>query len=464
MQDEVAAMRPNQSLPFSRGSSIAGFSKILGTIQVGTWIKRGLLSIALLMTFRIFQFFPGMQYVQEAWFGFCWLIFLLAYFPWKLSTGLRFSTFEVYVLILMFAGIVLPSWGAWREFRQPVAYGMLAERSVGLLGMWLLMLNALRRRLIALRDIEVALLVLTWGTFALFCLMRLALSPARFASYGPGFIADSGDGIVIFKLPPYFILYGVIYYALRGFRTRRMRYQVAAAILFLFGAMGLTERWLTVSMGLTLLIFLFRWRRVGEFVTSLAVFACLALLGLAATMVVHPQFLTNSAARFTEAFLVVSTGTAGTDNSANARMFESVLVFPYIQKHPLLGNGVLSNQWQGGGQQMLGAYFYGTDIGLVGIAFSYGLFGILLFSWQYRFALRSASALPPHIHNSLRDATLGFLLFTALNSLTTGLFVWYAEITLFFVALLVAMKAEAQSLLSAEARLLPAIAKGAGAG
>jgi len=71
-------------------------------------------------------------------------------------------------------------------------------------------------------------------------------------------------------------------------------------------------------------------------------------------------------------------------------------------------------------------------------------------------------ALPPDAHTPLRDATLGFLLFTALNSLTTGLFVWYAEITLFFVALLVAMKAEARSLPSTNSRLQSAIAEGAG--
>jgi hypothetical protein len=462
MQDEFAAIRPYQMHPVSKSPFIAGSSKILRTTRVNTWIRQSVLSIALLMSFRILQFFPGMQYVQEAWFAFCWLIFFLAYFPWKLSTGLRFSTFEIYVLVLMLAGIVLPAWGAWREFGQPMIFGMLAERGVGLLGMWLLLLNALRRRLITLTDIEAALLVLAWGTFGLYFLMRLALSPARFASYGPGFIADSGDGTPIFKLPAYFILYGVVYYALRGFRTRRLRYYGAAAILFLFGAVGLTERWLTVSMGLTLLFFLFRWRRVGEFVTSLFVFVSLAGLGLAAIMVVRPQLVTSTGAKFTDAFTVVSTGTTGTDSSANARLLESVLVLPYIQKHPLLGNGVLSNQWQGGGQQMLGAYFYGTDIGLVGIAFSYGLFGVILFSFQYRFALRSAAALPPDAHTPLRDATLGFLLFTALNSLTTGLFVWYAEITLFFVALLVAMKAEARSLPSTNSRLQSAIAEGAG--
>jgi hypothetical protein len=460
MQDEFAAMRPHEFLPVP-GNHLSS-AKILGAPHVRAWIRRGLLAIVLLMSFRILQFFPGMQYVQELWFAFCWLIFVLTYFPWKISTGLRFSTFEVYLLVLMVAGILFPAWGASREFGQPLIYGMLAERGVGTFGMWLLLLNALRRRLITLADIEAALLVLAWGTFAIYCLMRLALSPANFSSYGPGFIADSGDGTLIFKLPPYFILYGVVYYALRGFRTRRLKYHALAAVLFLFGAVGLTERWLTVSMGLTVIIFLFRWRRIGQLVTSLSIFILLTALGLFAAMVVRPQIVTSTAGKFGDAFSVISTGTAGTDNSANARLFESVRVLPYIRKHPLLGNGVLSNQWQGGGQQVLGGYFYGTDIGLVGITFSYGLFGLILFAWQYRFALRSASWLSSDAHSPLRDATIGFLLFTALNSLTTGLFLWYAEITLFFVTLLIAMKAEAQSLPSTKSRPQPAIAEGTG--
>jgi Ni,Fe-hydrogenase I cytochrome b subunit len=67
-----------------------------------------------------------------------------------------------------------------------------------------------------------------------------------------------------------------------------------------------------------------------------------------------------------------------------------------------------------------------------------------MFAWQYRFALSSASKLKTILHNPLLDATKGFLLFTALISVTTGFCAWSAEVTLFFVALLTAMVQEMQ--------------------
>lgn len=425
--------------PDSTTLSLFGSSgNVFGAIRVRTWLLRGSLVLTLLMCFRTLQFFPAMQYVQEGWFGLCWLIFALAWFPWKLSRGLKFSAFEIYVLALILGSVLYPAWRASVVFGQPLPYGMLANRGAGILGVWLLLYSALRQRLIRLADIEAALLILVWGTFVVYSLMRLTLNPANFASYGFGFVTFN-DGVPIFKFPVYFILYGVFYYALRGFRTRRTKDHFLAAVLFLIGALGLTERWLTVSMGLTLLFFLFRWRTIRQFTVAVAKLAVVAAVGLAAALLINPQFVSGRAAKFSDAFSAVATGSPGEDSSANARLLSSALVLPYIQKHPLLGSGLLSHQWGGGSQHIFGEYFYETDIGVVGVVYAFGLIGLLLFLWQYRFAARAAKRVPRELQGPLCDATHGFLLFTALFSLTTGICVWYPEIPLLFVTLLAAM-------------------------
>lgn len=413
---------------------------LLAATPVRVVVTRGILALILLLAFRTIQAFPGMTFIQEGWFGLIWLIFALAWFPWKLASGFRVSTFEIYALLVLATGVLMGAWGAWRVFGQPWTYGVAAERSLGSIGIWLLLLQALRRGLIRLADLNAALLLLAWSTFILYSAMRLLLNPARFAAYGVGFVTFSIDGIASFKLPVYFIMFGVVYYAFRGIRSGRNRDYVLAAVLFLIGAQGLTERWLTISMAFTVLFFLFRWRSLRQFLSALTKLAIVAGAGLGVALLINPQFVSRSATKFSDAFSVVTTGSEGADSSANARLLETVMVLPYIERHPLLGNGVLSHQWQGGSHEMLGEMFYEADIGVVGIIYSYGIIGMLIFTWQYWFALRSAGRIGREISDPFIDATKGFVLFTAVYSVTTGIFVWDLPITFFFVVVLVAIE------------------------
>ena len=424
-----------------RGKGIA-----LYRIPILSWLFRGLLALILLMSFRTFQGFPGMRYLQEVWFVLCWLAFAFFFLPWKAKLGLRFSAFESYILLLMFASTFVSSWCAWREFGQPISYGILIGRGAGAFVVGLLCINVLRRRIVRLADIEAALLFLAWSTFALYSTMRLTLNPANFISYGVAFVAG-GDSVAkaTFKLPPYLIIFGAIYYALHGIRTRRIGFYFAAGILFLFGADGLTERALTLSFAMTLLFFLFCWRRTGDFIIAAGKFLCVATLATVVAWIVSPNSISARASKFSDAFTVVLTGSNVEDSSANTRLIESVMALPYIQKHPMLGNGAICHQWNGGAQGTVGDYFYETDLGVIGVVFSYGAIGFLIYALQYPFALRSSIRVRAVQHSPMLDATKGFVLFTALFSLTTGFFVWNAEITLFFVALLIGIARQMES-------------------
>jgi hypothetical protein len=44
-------------------------NRIISGIKLERLFRRALLALALLMTFRTFQFFPGMAPVQEVWFA-----------------------------------------------------------------------------------------------------------------------------------------------------------------------------------------------------------------------------------------------------------------------------------------------------------------------------------------------------------------------------------------------------------
>jgi hypothetical protein len=395
-----------------------------------------LLVLALFMNFRIFQFFPGAMPAQEAWFLFCFLACAVLYPFWKLRGGLKFTHFELYLLAAIAVACALPALSALSAFGQPLLYGLLAQRSVALVAGLLLLLHAIRSRSILVADLERALLTAAWASFWLFSAMQLLLDPARFSAYQDSFVLLA-SGIYTFRLPSDFLLFGVIYYTLRGFRTRSRRDYVLALVLFvsIVGING-SSRMLTLSLLSTCLIFLYRWRTPARFFLSAMQFSLVLLLLLGVVSLANPQFIAQRGASFSSAFEVALGGSQTEDRSANMRLFDVLAALPNIQKHPAFGNGALSHQWQGGVESYLGDNFHDSDIGVLGIVFTYGVFGLLFFAYQYRYALRAARALGAAHVSPLADAAKGFLVFSAIDSLTTGAFVFNLPVTLFFILVL----------------------------
>ncbi len=393
------------------------------------------------MTFRTFQYFPGMPNVQEAWFVLCFLVAVTIYPFWKLARGLKFCSFELYVLMIMMVALLLPAWGAKREFGQPLLYGVLAQRGIVLVVIPLMLVHALRHRFLRPADLEKALLIAAWGTFFLYTAMRLTLNPAHFVSNQRGFIVGI-DGKYVFNLPGWFIVFGIFYYALLGLRTRRAKYYIAAAILFTGEFSDISGRALMISIVLTLLFFLYRWRPHLQFLLTLARASCLIAVLLGFMYLINPATLSSRFTKFGDAFSVAFTGTPSEDSSATARALETVIAFPLILEHPLLGNGAVSNQWEGGNEGALGTYFYPGDIGIIGIFFAVGVIGFLVFAYQFRFAVRAVHVLPEEARGPLSDAAAAFVLSNALNSVTNGVFLFDPQITLVFIAILVGLSAQ----------------------
>lgn len=423
---------------------VGGLRFLTEKFEAGSLVRRGLLAITLLMTFRVFQLFPHMEYVQEFWYGLCFLALAILYPVWKTATGLRFSTFELYALALILIDLLLPAWSARREFGQPLVYGMLTQRAAGMFVVPLLLLNAMRSHRVSARDVEAALVACVWGTFSIFLSMRLFLNPANFTSYGVGF-AQYINGKAVFSLSLLngsFLLFGIIYYTLKGLRRRQAKYYIAAAILFTSVFSETTGRGAIVSLTVTLLYFLYRWRPLKQFLATGVKFAAVATIFLGLFYAASPAAFSTRLAGFGDAFMVTFTGTQVEDPSANGRLLETLAVLPLIQEHPLLGNGAISAQWEGGAKNALDVDFFGGDIGIIGVVFTVGVLGLLVFAYQFRFALRANRRLPASAHSSLSDAAAGFVLFVALDSLMTGLCMSDAEITLFFIALLMGLAYE----------------------
>jgi hypothetical protein len=398
-------------------------------------VKRVYLLVLLLpLVFHTFMYFPGFSPIQEGWNLLC-LLYLVFVYPWgSAKPGKSITTFDLYMIALIVVDPVVSAVNAWREFGQPIIYGLLAERRIALIACVLFIARALRMRSITLREVERALLILAWGTMILFRIMRTVIDPSNYVDYY-GFALPVMDGFDL-SLPVEFALFGVLYYAFRGFRTGRARDYMLALLLLGGSLSGFGWRQQVLTLLLTFFFFVCRWtnwRRLLVLLPQMLLGLALLVGLLFATM---PKTMTEQFGRLQDAFTVVLTGESVEDSAANERIEETLFALEGIAKHPIIGNGILSNQWQGGVPFRQGKYFPWMDVGTIGVLYILGIFGVILYASQYWFVLGAVKKLPPGVHTPLMDATKGFVFYSAVISLTGAFCVAGAVISLFFIALL----------------------------
>lgn len=398
------------------------------------WGRIAILAFLLPMMAQTFQYFPIIGKAQEGWYAICFIYLVLPYVIGKAGEGWNLSSFDLYMIILMVITPILSGYSALQEFNQPVFYGALAARNIISISAVLAIENALRYKYITLRELEKALLLLAWTTWFLYICIRLILAPSAFQDIA-GFVTGSGD-TASFSLQAYFIIFGVLYYAFKGLRTGRLSNYVLA-ILLLAGAIGKTGgRSIIVAVLFTFFFFMARWLRISRLLILLPVIIISIGLLIGALYLVVPKAVADRFSKLTQAITVVLTGQQVEDVSANARNAEGLYAFAGAARHPWVGNGNLSNQFQTGRKSIMGLYFFPADVGIIGIVYVYGFAGLILFSIQYWFALRSLKGLPKDAYTPLMDAAKGSLLYCLLISLANGAIVFDAGVTLFYVVVL----------------------------
>ena len=406
-----------------------------------TW-RRVVLTLVLTMNLRIFQFFPGGRPLEEMWFVLCLLTLGLLYPLFKANADWKFSWLELYLLGIVGVLVLMPALSSYSVFGQPLIYGVLARRSTVLITTWLLLIHAWRYRWIDAEDVEAALIFLVWFVFAIYTGMRILFDPNAYPGAPTGFILGFGTNTQAFSVPGYLFPFGTIYYALRGLRERRIKFYLYAVAIFIDGA-GASWRFLLVSVVVTLLFFLFRWRRIDEVLFTLVRLAVVVLVVGTLIQVTKPDLLSDTVGHFVAAVQVAVGGNKQeVDPSSDARVEEVNIALPYVREHPVFGVGELSGQWLSGPSEVLGGYFHDSDIGLLGTIFTYGVVGLILSSFQFVFTIRAARALPRQSHTALFDAAKGYVLFSALFSISTSFFVVAVETSTFFVVLSVLLSGD----------------------
>jgi hypothetical protein len=114
----------------------------------------------------------------------------------------------------------------------------------------------------------------------------------------------------------------------------------------------------------------------------------------------------------------------------------------------------LSNYWNGGLAQKFG-YLHPSDLGLIGVVFNFGIFGLALFARQYLLYWRLINNIKIRlIDNSSAPffyAALANLTLLITGSLVNGIFVLAPEHVIFFFVIVVCHYPESGGMLSRSA-------------
>lgn len=123
----------------------------------------------------------------------------------------------------------------------------------------------------------------------------------------------------------------------------------------------------------------------------------------------------NTINRFSQSFMIFSDDSKITDTSTQARILEAVIALEHFNKSPYFGNGLYRESEK---EAIFGDdYFYLSDIGLFGVLYTFGILGLLVIIFQYKFLYKSMDYINLNIWSGVGVLSMLYLL---LNTLLTG--------------------------------------------
>ena len=396
--------------------------------------RTGMLCLFLLLSFSTFRFIPVLKIAYLPWIGIVFLFLILIYPVAIGRRNNRITKLELYSLLMMLYIPLTSAHMSNSEFGQPWFYGIGTMVPTLLIGNIMILFYLYRRNFFSLADIERALLWLSWLNLSFVILVPIIVDANQF-DLVDGFIIGM-DGVRKISISNDFLCIGFYYYVFAGNWEKNNKYSLIASLFFIAlllsgGRAGL------IALISSYLFFMFRWGSPLKIVKLILTLGIIFILSYSALSVIFPDEVNDRQNKFNDSFTVLFKQEEVGDVSANARVFETEIAFPYIEKHPLMGNGGVSNQWNGGTEALHGV-FHPSDIGIVGILYLHGILGLLLFSIQYYFAIQYTLRLPKNggQHGRLVNALKGYLLYVALTSITTGKSVFFMEQNLLLIAII----------------------------
>ena len=340
-------------------------------------------------TFRIFATLP-LEAIHQSLSTFA-NVLLSAYY--LLSIFLNIRKHRITRLdVLMWVFIIVNFLAAFKGhevFGQPYYYGIMAQRSVLLSLSGILLISLLNKGWVTIKQVERSFLYISLGLLVIFYFFFLFVNPVKFTD--AEFVAYSPIRGYRYRFQFALVIMLLFYSLFKISHEQKNRFILVALLIVFYLIYFLQSRTTLVVLAITVLIYFMRNFTLKEKIRNTLIYGSLAMIGIILLFTLGYTSLFDKYHLLYQNVFNVFLGESPDEASSAVRFMEFNTALDYIQKNPLLGNGFISNQWNGGWHDILG-YFYPVDIGILGNVFVFGIIGTIMIYLPYYFSLSMSRA------------------------------------------------------------------------
>jgi len=395
------------------------------------------LALIVALTFRTFWasvMYPVELVLEAILEGAIFLYILYRLVCRIIEKNYTFNGIEIYLGILFFFPLI-PAFAAWREFDQPIFYGVATYRDFYLLFGGLIVYNLVREGYVSIKTVEHSFvtLALIYMFFSYF--LTIFIDPVQFQDTAISGANPEKGGEVYYRLNMSLFFFGSIYFTVKSFYQKNL-IDLGIAALFIFYVVFIRlDRTSIAALGLGLILF---------FITALPLKTQVmtivrAIIPVTVVALIIAIFKVEIYEKYYRMFLdvFVTAGKAGSGSlEDNIRLMEVDIALKGFLDNPIFGNGKLSTYFVPDGYNHFYGFFYTSDVGVLGYLFSSGIVGLLIIFFQFVLAIKYISGIK-YIKKNVFLVTLKITLFIhALDALTTEYLTLYAGQTLTILLLI----------------------------
>ncbi|MEO8086045.1 MAG: O-antigen ligase family protein [Bacteroidota bacterium] len=340
-------------------------------------------------TFRIFATLP-LETLHQTLSTFS-IIVLTVFYLFHTFINLK-NLYITKLDVLMWMVVVVNFFAAHQGFvvfKQPYYFGIMAQRSVILSFSGILIITLLEKGYITIEQVEKSFVAISLVLLVIFYSFFLFVNPERFVDqefvvYSPirGYRYRFQFGIVIMLL---------FYSLFKISEENKRRFYIPVILILFYLIFFLQSRTTLVVMAIVLMIYFIRNFTLREKLRNTLIGVPIFLVSLLIMFSLGYTSLFEKYQVLYQNVLSVFLGETTDEASSAVRFMEFNTALSYIDKNPILGNGFISNQWNGGWRDLLG-YFYPVDIGILGNIFVFGILGTFLLYLPFLFSLHISRA------------------------------------------------------------------------
>jgi hypothetical protein len=342
-----------------------------------------LLFLVFTSTFRVFATLP-LETLHQTLSSVA-IVSLTIYYIGSVYLDLRASRIT-WLDVMMWIFILVNFFAAYQGrvvFGQPYYFGIMAQRSVLLSISGVLLISLMNKGMITIRQVEQTFVVLSLALLTVFYFFFLFVNPVKFLD--AEFVAYSPIRGYRYRFQFALVIMLLFYALFKISLENRSRYYVVVILILFYLIWYLQSRTTLAVLAITLLIFFVRNFSLREKVRNTLLYGGIALVVVAIFFSLGYTSLFDKYQVLYKNVFNVFIGESPDEASSAVRFMEMNIALDYIGRNPLLGNGFISNQWNGGWHDILG-YFYPVDIGLLGNIFVFGILGTTLIYLPYAYS------------------------------------------------------------------------------